>query len=219
MRLTVFNGSPRAENSNTKILLDQFLEGYMTTSDNSFASFYLRKEEPSEMAEVFSKADNVLLAFPLYVDCMPALVKSFIEVLEPLCGREGNPAIGFLVQSGFPEAAHSRYVERYLEKLAARLGAPYLGTMVKGGVEGIQARPPWTNRKLFKYYHDLGQGLGENGRLDQDIIRNLARPERLSGVRLAAFKLMTKTGLVNMYWIFMLKKNNAFDRRFDRPYV
>ena len=81
MRLTVFNGSPRAENSNTKILLDQFLEGYMTSSDNRFASFYLRNEEPSEMAESFSEAENVLLAFPLYVDCMPALVKSFIEVL------------------------------------------------------------------------------------------------------------------------------------------
>ena len=44
--------------------------------------------------------------------------------------REGNPPVGFVVQSGFPEGLHSRYVERYLEKLAARLGSPYLGTIV-----------------------------------------------------------------------------------------
>lgn len=219
MRLTLFNGSPRAESSNTRILLEQFLEGYTTKAGNTYELFYLRKEEPAEMAKSFSEAENVLLAFPLYVDCMPALVKSFIEELEPLCDREGNPAMGFLVQSGFPEAAHSRYVERYLEKLAVRLGSPYLGTMVKGGVEGIQVKPSWINRKLFSYFYDLGEGFGGNGRLDQEIIQRLAQPERLSGFRLAVLKLMTKTGLADMYWSHMLKKNDAFDRRFDRPYV
>ena len=218
MRLTVFNGSPRVEKSNTKILLERFLEGYSQNPANSHELFYLRKEEPSEMAEVFGEAENVLLAFPLYVDCMPALVKSFIEGLEPLCGREGNPAMCFLVQSGFPEAAHSRYVQRYLEKLSRRLGSEYLGTMVKGGVEGIQAKPPWMNRKLFGYFHDLGEGFGENGRLDRDILRKLAQPERLSGPRLAAIKIALKTGLVDIYWKLMLKKNDAFDKRFDCPY-
>ena len=69
---------------------------------------------------------------------MPAIVKQFIEALEPLKNRENNPPMGFIVQSGFPEALHSRYVEHYLQKLAARLNAPYLGTIVKGGGEGIR---------------------------------------------------------------------------------
>jgi len=37
----------------------------------------------------------------------------------------GNPPLGFIVQSDFPEGLHWRYVERYLEKLAARSGSPY----------------------------------------------------------------------------------------------
>jgi len=53
---------------------------------------------------------------------MPGIVKVFIESLEPLCSREGNPDVGFIVQSGFPEAIHSRYVEKYLEKPSLRLG-------------------------------------------------------------------------------------------------
>ena len=90
------------------------------------------------MVQAFAGAECVLLGFPLYTDAMPGMVKHFIEALEPLAGRKDNPSLGFLVQSGFPEGLHSRYVERYLEKLAERLGCPYLGTIVKGNGEGVR---------------------------------------------------------------------------------
>jgi hypothetical protein len=109
---------------------------------------------------------------------MPAVVKAFIETLRPLGRREGNPAIAFLVQSGFPEAIHSRAVERYCRKLASRLGCEYLGTVVKGGVEGIQAKPPWMNRKLYDRLFRLGKHFGATGAFDAEILARLARPER-----------------------------------------
>ena len=31
--------------------------------------------------------------------------------------------------------------------------------------------------------------------------------------------LLIKIGLVNSYWNSMLKKNNAFEKRFAKPYV
>ena len=71
----------------------------------------------------FGAADAVLLGMPLYTDAMPGLVMAFIEALAPRVGAV-NPPLGFLVQSGFPEALHSRPLERYLEKLARRLGSP-----------------------------------------------------------------------------------------------
>ena len=40
----------------------------------------------------------------------------------------------------------------------------------------------------------------------------------MSGPRLAAIKIALKTGLVDIYWKLMLKKNDAFDKRFDCPY-
>jgi len=55
---------------------------------------------------------------------------------------EDNPSLGFLVQSGFPEGLHSRYVERYLESWQKRLGCPYLGTIVKGQREGVRLMQP-----------------------------------------------------------------------------
>jgi NAD(P)H-dependent FMN reductase len=219
MKLTLFNGSPRGKGSNTKILLEHFTRGFTETNENQFELAYLvNVDEMEEFIEMFQEAERVLLAFPLYTDAMPAIVKHFIENLEPLCGRENNPEIGFIVQSGFPETIHSRYVEKYLEKLAQRLGCKYLGTVIKGGVEGIQMKPPWMTRKLFDAFYRLGLLFGKTGTFDQDIIQSLANRERMSGFIRALFRLLAITGLTNFYWDTQLKKNKAFKNRFDKPY-
>jgi multimeric flavodoxin WrbA len=138
-RLVFFNGSPRGRKGNTPLMLEQVAVGF----GRPVETYHLiRLRETDRMVQAFAKAESALLGFPLYTDAMPGIVKHFIEALEPLVGRSDNPPLGFLVQSGFPEGLHSRYVERYLEKLAARLGSPYLGTIVKGGGEGTRVMPP-----------------------------------------------------------------------------
>jgi NAD(P)H-dependent FMN reductase len=219
MKLALFNGSPRGKGSNTKILLDHFIRGFTETKENKVELAYLVKvDEMEEFIEMFQEADQVIVAFPLYTDAMPAIVKHFIENLEPLCEEEINPEIGFIVQSGFQETIHSRYVEKYLERLAQRLGCKYLGTVIKGGVEGIQMKPPWMTKKLFDSFYRLGLHFGKTGTFDQDIIQSLANRERISGFRRAVFRLLAITGLTNFYWNTQLKKNNAFEKRFDKPY-
>ena len=215
MKLTVFNGSPRGKGSNTATLLEHFLAGFTTTAGNSFEVAYLvQSGKNDDFARLFREADHVLLAFPLYTDAMPALVKTFIESLAPLCGQPGNPDLGFIVQSGFPEPNHSRYVARYLEKLAARLNCRYTGTVIRGGVEGIRITPPWMNQKLFKAFFALGRIFGETGKFDERILHQLARPEQLSNLYFKFFKFVGES----LYWNKLLKANGAFERRFDRPY-
>ena len=97
--------------------------------------------EHEKFSRIFSEAEFIWVGFPLYTDAMPGMVKAFFEALEPLRGRDNNPPIGFLVQSGFPEALHSRYVVRYLENFAARMNAPYVGTIVIGCGDGIRMMP------------------------------------------------------------------------------
>lgn len=223
MRLVVFNGSPRGEKSNTRILMEQFLRGFARTSrtaGNEHQVHYLRRVSDQEaFRTAFRAADAALLAFPLYTDAMPGIVKAFIETLAPLCGREGNPALAFVVQSGFPEAAHSRPVERYNRKLAGRLGCRYLGTVVKGGVEGIQVMPPNMTRRLFTSFESLGESFGRTGELDAGLVRRLAGRERLSPVMRLLYRLLRLTGLTNFYWNGQLKSNGAFERRFAAPYA
>ena len=110
--------------------------------------------------------------------------------MEPFCDKKGSPDIGFIVQSGFPESAHSRYVARYLEKLAERLGCVCKGIVVRGGVEGIQGQPALMTRKLFKSFYQLGKFFGHTRKFDDEIVRRLAKPEKLNKFRLSLLQYM-----------------------------
>lgn len=219
MKLTVFNGSPRGRGGNTRILMDHFVRGFESTPGNASEIFYLnRVKDSARFVKAFSEAETVLLAHPLYTDCMPAAVMAFIEALEPLCGREGNPAIGFIVQSGFGEAAHSRFVERYQVKLAARLGCPYLGTIVRGNCEGVRLQPKMYG-KVFDGFYQLGLGLGETGQFDETLLRKMAGPESFGAPMRLLLQLMTKIGLGTAMWDKQLKENGAYETRSATPYV
>ncbi len=220
MRLTVFNGSPRGVVGNTARLLEWILAGFESIPGNRSETRVLaRTREWDDHRQAFARAESVLLAFPLYVDAMPALVKAFIEGLEPFCGRQDNPALLFLVHSGFPEAAHSRPVERYLKRLALRLGGDYQGTIIKPGSEGVRHRTGYSNRRLSQRLKELGRIYGAQGRLDTDILRQLASPERLGPMHRALYRLLNLLGVTNRYWDGMLQKNGAFPRRYAQPYV
>ncbi|MBN1877256.1 MAG: flavodoxin family protein [Anaerolineae bacterium] len=218
-RLVVFNGSPRGKKGNTPIMLREFLKGF-EAAGGSYEQFDLvHTKEMSQFRQAFAGAEGVWLGFPLYTDMMPGIVKTFIEALEPLVGRAGNPPVGFLVQSGFPEAAHSRYVERYLEKLAARLGCPYAGTIVKGNGEGTRLMPPSSTQGLFTTLNNLGETFGKSGQLDPALLNKLAKPERYPRYLGPVFKLLLQTQYAHTYWDQMLKENGAYDNRFARPYT
>jgi len=220
MQLTIFNGSPRGAKSNSKILIEQFTRGFMETEGNGFEIHYLNRVKDAETFQrAFGEAECVLLATPLYTDAMPGLVKAFIETLQPYVGRQDNPPMGFIVQSGFPEAGHSRPLERYFEKLTARLNSPYLGTIVKGGVEGIQIQPEKMTRKLFEAFYLIGKNFGKTGAFDPDLVKALAKPEHYPRWSIPFMKLFLKTGMGKFYWNMQLKENGAYDERFARPFA
>lgn len=220
-RITVFNGSPRGQKGNTPILLEKFLQGFTAANpENSFESYDLiHTRQVEDFTVQFADAECAMIAFPLYTDSMPGIVKTFFEALEPYKGREHNPALLFVVQSGFPEAAHSRFIEAYLQKLAARLGCPYVGTIVKGGVEGIQGQPDQMTRKMFEQMEQIGRSFSETGALDGVQLARLAKPERFPRILGLLFKLLSATGLLNFWWDMQLKQNQVFEQRFNRPYA
>jgi hypothetical protein len=214
--ITVFNGSPRGKKGNTPIMLREFQKGF---GDVSGIHHLVKTREMESHLEAFKNAECVWFGFPLYTDCMPGLVMNFIEKLEPFSKQGNNPPIGFLVQSGFPEAAHSRYVERYLERLAGRLGSPYLGTIIKGNGEGTRTMPADATRGVFIKLQTLGAGFKQNGKLDNEILESLAHPERFPKIMGPFFKVFLKTKMSHTYFDSMLVDNGAYDRRFDQPFL
>lgn len=218
MKLVIYNGSPRGKGSNSTILTEHFLKGYSEINSDEISVHYLNKiSKRDEQIEDFKNADTVIIIFPLYSDAMPGAVKEFIECIHGL-KDSAEKNLGFIVQSGFPEAVHSYTVEKYLRKFTIRMGYNYLGTVIKGGVEGIQVMPPYMTKKLFNNFIDLGKYFADNAAFSPEIMKKLRESYKMSATRIAAFKVMMKTGLADFYWNKKLKEHNAFEKRFDQPY-
>jgi multimeric flavodoxin WrbA len=215
-RLTLFNGSPRGRRGNTPIFLSEFARGFGGQTE---MHHLIQVKQSERFVQAYAEAECAWIGFPLYTDAMPGSVKHFIESLEPLVGRKNNPPVGFVIQSGFPEGLHSRYVERYLEKLAARLGSPYLGTIVKGNGEGVRIMPPEATHDLFENLQNLGAGLARDGRLDRQVLARIAHPERFPAILGPVFQVFLRTPIAHWYFDDMLKKNGAYPRRFARPMI
>jgi len=220
MRLTVYNGSPRARKSSTKLILDRFLAGFEETEGNTHEALWLnRVSRQQDHVRAFEEAEHVMLAFPLYTDSMPSIVKTFIESLAPLCGREANPSILFLVHSGFPEAIHCRACARYLEKLAGRLGCTLHGVIQRGSTNRIDEQPGFVSRPVFEMFETLGRGYGTTGVLDRDLVSKIAGPERFGSFQLIGMRIADAlTPFTRSEWNRQLRNNGAFDRRFARPF-
>ena len=215
MRLTFINGSPRGTKSNTARLMDHFIKGFLETEGNSCEIEYLTKNRRSlpALAEKFAAAQNVIIGFPLYVDAMPGSVKEFFEILEPYMGKTKNTALGFVIQCGFPETSHNRHVEKYCEKFSRRMGCQYLGSILKGGCEGLDIQPGFLTDKYYANFYLLGVEFGKTGKLDGTILGKLARPEHLSTENMANVIPFINQGL----WDDQMEKNGSLDRSFDKP--
>jgi len=83
-------------------------------------------------------------------------------------------------------------------------------TFNKGGMGGVT-----DVKRLNEKFYELGAAFGKTGELNKDIIYQLTQREKLSKIDFWLYKLVGE----RLYWNNMLKKNNAFDNRFDRPYV
>ncbi|MCX8128876.1 MAG: NAD(P)H-dependent oxidoreductase [Clostridia bacterium] len=220
MKLTVFNGSPRGKNSNSAIIAKWLLENSCDFPDVTTEVVYLNKPENHEnQAKIAQDSDIILFVFPLYFDCMPGIVKAFIEKLQPFSGALKEKKLGFIVHSGFPEAIHSRCLEKYLVWLAGELGTGYIGTVIMGGSEGIRIMPESMTKKKRKLFSGLGDKLLRESVFDTQIVSELAKPERLSKTSILIYKILAKIGISNFYWNGMLKKNGAYKARFAKPYI
>jgi hypothetical protein len=221
--LLLLNGSPRGERSNSMKMLKRVADGWEVAGGNPPEVLHLAQRASFGRAVLaFADADVVLLGMPLYTDSMPALVKEYIEALAPRVASPlqacPNPTLAFLIQSGFPEALHSRPLERYLEKLARRLGSPYAGTIVRGGGEALQMMPDEANRKLWSRLRLLGQQLARGSCFGQAELTAVAGIERYSPVAITLASLVLRLPVIQFPWNRQLKKNGAWEHRFAAPY-
>ena len=209
-KLVIYNGSPRRSGSNSALILKKAADAL---SDRVEIRDLKEGDKWEEWAEAFKSENHVMLFLPLYVHAMPSHVMAFIEKLQASKG-----SISFFIQSGFPESSQSHYLEAYFEQLALRLGRTYIGTAIKGGVEGLQQRPAKSQEKMIEPMVRTIVNLMGEGNLNPTDICQLARPIRFAKGIDILVKLLAKIGIINFFWDKQLKENDAYEKRFDCPY-
>ena len=221
MKRLLLNGSPRGKDANSRRILAWIAQG-LEQAGIAGPTLVDLAPDPTRAAHVqaFLEADEVVFAFPLYTDSMPGLVKAFLEIIAQADStRLRGKRVAFVIQSGFPEGIHTEALGAYLARVCERLGLVHLGTLRKGGVEGIRMMPPKQVARIQARFVEAGHELGTQGRFFPERIRAMAEPRTLGRKARGLIRLLGAIGLINYYWNQMLKKHGAHARRFDRPYL
>lgn len=212
MGTLIINGSPKGSRGNTEI----FIREFQSACSEQCQVCYAVSEEPAELAAYLTGFDTVLFFMPMYVHAMPGIVMKLIEHMEP---ARRNLRVGFVLQYGFVEGAQAQYAKRYFELLAKRLGYTYLGTAAVGNSAGVGMMPEGMNKKLFGRLQALGKCYGETGKLDNGIAKQMEQPYHLSKAAAMGTEFMNWIGINKIFWHKMLRENNAFDNKMDKPFV
>jgi len=212
MKTLILNGSPKGEKGNTHIFASQFAKGTGNTCDIKC----IVRQNYHVLAEEVEKYDTIILVMPLYVHAMPGIVMKLFEQMKPQPSQ--NKSIGFIIQSGFVEPAQSRYSKRYFELVSKRLNYRYMGTVIKGGAAGVYMMSDNMNKKLFAELEQLGSHYAQTGRFSESVRKRFEKNYELSKSNARFYQFLYKTGIGNMFWNGMLKKNNAFKERMAKPF-
>jgi len=141
-RALLLVGSPRTRKSSSNSLgsyLFERLHAQSIQTETIYLHTILRSPEKMKaLHEAVDAADLVLLAFPLYVDSLPAPV---IEALERIAAhREGQTTrklFAAIANCGFPEAHHNDTALAICETFARQAGFEWAGGLALGAGEGL----------------------------------------------------------------------------------
>jgi len=142
-RAVLLVGSPRTKKSTSASLGGYLFEQLQTrgieTETIQIYTSLNSQERMNTMLESIDNTDLLVLAFPIYVDSLPAPV---IAALEKIADhRKGNnrPPIRFsaIANCGFPEANHNDTALAIASEFARQNGLAWMGGLALGAGEGI----------------------------------------------------------------------------------
>jgi hypothetical protein len=217
MKLVIVNGSPRGRKSNSDKILEWILSDIKDTAHFSYEKIYAADiKERDKQLETLKSADYLLVIFPLYTDSMPGITKEIFEHMERVKEELKGKPVSFVIHSGFPEALQSRTVEKYTEYFSRLLSMDYMGTIIMGGSEALSAAPESMFKNKIIAFKALGKSIIQTKSFDAAYKQIISKPETLPKHYIF---IMKHFNFGDFFWNKMLKNNNAFDKRFDKPYI
>ena len=198
--LVIINGSPRvAKFSNTDKIIHSFAKGLEEAGVTWELHNLSNRKEWDAAREAFINNERTLMAFPLYVECVPGLMLEFLETLPT--EHKQPKELSFLLHGGMDEGNEFRLCERFLQGLPAQLGCSYGGTLIHGGSFRIRTAPADQVAKIVTPYIEMGLLFAQKG--------NFLSPEAARFTGMEQYPWLIRK-MVSM--LFLKKVNGEFER-------
>ena len=215
--LVIINGSPRvAKFSNTDKIIHSFVKGLEETGITWELHNLSNRKEWDAAREAFLTHEHILIAFPLYVECVPSLMLEFLSTLP--AERKVPGQLSFLLHGGMDEGNEFRLAQRFLQKLPAQLGCSYGGTLIKGGSFRIRTTTDEERAKMVAPWPPMGKLFAQKGTFLTPEAERFIGPEQYPWILRKLVSLL-----------FLKKVNGEFDNFAkgwgctrplnDKPYV
>lgn len=146
-RVALLVGSPRMENSSSASL-GGYLAGRFDRHGVKTDCFYLHRvlkseQEREQMLQAIDHADLTILAFPLYIDSLPAPMLSAMRII--FSHRQSIPVrsrLTAIANCGFLEASQNENALAACGRFARSSGFDWAGSISVGGGEGLVGGRP-----------------------------------------------------------------------------
>ena len=214
-------GSPKSASSTSNSLGDYLiscLEKLGLTVGKEYIYKLVRKEEgQKKLLTKVEEASTIILAFPLYVDCLPAgVIKALELIADHRKSKSDREKQGFaiIINCGFPETQHNNTAVSICKIFSREVGFEWKGALSLGmggaiGGRSLEERGGMV-RKVIKGLDLAAQALAEG----KDIPDEATEP---FGKKFIPLTLYTKMG--NLGWNRQAKKYGARKKIKDQPYL
>ena len=214
-------GSPKGSLSSSVSLgnsLTLRLEELGLSIDTEYLYKLVKKEDgQKKLISKVEDADLIILAFPLYIDCLPAGVIKALELIADHRQSMSNPkkqGFAVIINCGFPETQHNNVAVSICKIFAREVGFEWKGALALGmggmfGRKSLEERGGMV-RNVTKGFDIAAQALSEGEKIPEEAIE-------LVGKKFMPISLYTKMG--NLGWNIQAKKFGARKKIRDQPYL
>lgn len=173
----------------------------------------LGKEGSPDLVEAARGASLLIVASPVYIDCLPALVLKGLGDLVDASVVGAGPAVLPIVQCGFPEATHTRLAVEVVAQAAAAAGWAWAGHLAFGGgglVGGTDIDRHHQLRKLQQAFDRVADALDAGAPVPGDLTAALSVPL----VNPAVYRRVGDVG-----WLVQAIRHGTVTKLWQRPFA
>lgn len=117
MKTLLINGSPNAKNTTSGFLLNELKQ--KLDSDHQIMSYEISRDKDNKIAndivQNLSNTDNIVIAYPLYLDSIPANLLCILKLIEDNMDKNHSSIYVYqIVNNGFYDADQNSKCSRYV---------------------------------------------------------------------------------------------------------